>query len=570
MGLIETRHGPFFLSQLLVLDIEQGVGGDHHVASRSLIDSLLTVIGCIEDRNVERRCESLQLIAPVGHHRGRCHYQRRPVGSLIEQQSDGLQSLSQSHVVGQTGTGSPRGDAPHPFIALHLIVTQIGLQRVGHLRLSLGTVLDALTQGVKFLAACHLQVTIVEQVADQTGSCRCHLQVVTTVRRDGVETLEHTFQVTAQTNEFLFSNFYVVAMALLMHQLKQLLQGDDLVLINAHVALNLKPSVFRLKRDIGRPCADGWMVFQTGALRPLQFAHLRIVLAPLNDLKKGRRVGGHGLGNGGRRKVALVINDAKADQLLGQLCHIMFLLSQVAYHLHLSSVLFGDSTHVALARHKYQLTEGMHRHREVVTVVVGRHTAQGELRLALHLLKAIELHSHVGMHFGLAAKHHDELHQQWLGLLGIFLLRKDLRIDLLLKGCRTVNRIVSVGVLPVIDGLGQSGAQFLNIGCYRERSVLVAVDNQARLVLVNVDGTQVVIVAGKDTVAANETTYTVRDIDVVIIHTNAFRQSIVEGIQLQLAVRAEVFQGRDGESLSHRPGPALQAFLQDGINVDAI
>ena len=248
----------------------------------------------------------------------------------------------------------------------------------------------------------------------------------------------------------------------------------------------------------------------------------------------------------------------------------MFLLSQVAHHLHFPSVLFGDGTYVALTRHKCQLTEGMHRHREVVTVVVGRHTAQSELRLALHLLKAVEFHRHVGVHLGLAAKHHDELHQQWLGLLGIFLLRKNLRIDLLLKGSRTVNRIVSFGVLPVIDGLGQSGAQFLNIGCYRERPVFVAVDNQARLVLVNVDGTQVVIVAGKDTVAANETTYTVRDIDVVIIHTDAFRQSIVEGIQLQLAVRAEVFQGRDGESLSHRPGPALQAFLQDGINVDAI
>ena len=69
-----------------------------------------------------------------------------------------------------------------------------------------------------------------------------------------------------------------------MHQFEQALQGDDLILADAHVALDVKPPVLSLEADGGGAGLDSGMIFDFSALRPLHLANVGIVLHPLHEL----------------------------------------------------------------------------------------------------------------------------------------------------------------------------------------------------------------------------------------------------------------------------------------------
>ena len=73
----------------------------------------------------------MDLAVPVGHDAGRCHNQGADIFlvlSQIHQQSDGLQRLSQAHVIGQDASRPNVVDESQPRQALFLIRAQRGFQ----------------------------------------------------------------------------------------------------------------------------------------------------------------------------------------------------------------------------------------------------------------------------------------------------------------------------------------------------------------------------------------------------------------------------------------------------------
>lgn len=187
MGLIETNYVPFLLREFLVLDVKQSVCRYDDIAGTRLVDSFLTVVGTVEDSDVERRRKPCELVAPVGNHRCRCHNERGTIFGLVEEERDCLQSLTETHIVSQASSCSPGRYAPHPLIALKLIVAQSGIQRIRHLRLTRRTILDTLAQGLKFLILTYIEIVIVDDIADEPCCRRRHLEVITAVSGDGVE-----------------------------------------------------------------------------------------------------------------------------------------------------------------------------------------------------------------------------------------------------------------------------------------------------------------------------------------------------------------------------------------------
>ena len=107
MRFVQAEHVPFFLRQARFFGDEQSVGGQDDVVRSGFANRLLSFCFSVQRTNVQGRGEALQLPFPVRDDRCRCDYQRRTGMCLVEQEGNGLYGFSQTHVIGQAGTGSP-------------------------------------------------------------------------------------------------------------------------------------------------------------------------------------------------------------------------------------------------------------------------------------------------------------------------------------------------------------------------------------------------------------------------------------------------------------------------------
>ena len=80
----------------------------------------------------------------------------RSLFGAAQQQGDGLNRLSQTHIVGQQGTGTPHCQSRHPHVALLLITAQVGLDMFGHLDVCLLSLADAAYERGESLVGLHV------------------------------------------------------------------------------------------------------------------------------------------------------------------------------------------------------------------------------------------------------------------------------------------------------------------------------------------------------------------------------------------------------------------------------
>ena len=126
--LVQAGHIPMFLCEDTLNAQQNAIRGHNHITSLGILYHLLTVSGEVEYLHVQRWSKSFHLSLPVGRHRGWRHHEGGAFVLLQEQEGDGLDGLSQTHIVSQQCTCSPAVQACHPQIAILLIGSQSGVQ----------------------------------------------------------------------------------------------------------------------------------------------------------------------------------------------------------------------------------------------------------------------------------------------------------------------------------------------------------------------------------------------------------------------------------------------------------
>ena len=84
-------------------------------------------------------CEFFQFCPPVMHKAGRTNDHEAPTGfrlaggfgSEVGEKADGLQCLTETHVIRQAGTRIDFGEQADPFKSLLLVRSQLGLDHIG-------------------------------------------------------------------------------------------------------------------------------------------------------------------------------------------------------------------------------------------------------------------------------------------------------------------------------------------------------------------------------------------------------------------------------------------------------
>ncbi len=146
MGFIEADHVPVFGEDVFLPVGKQAVGGDDHVAGAGGVDGGVAVALVVEHGYAQRRGEAGEFFLPVHDHRGRGHNKGCAFRGLVEDEGYGLNCLSESHVIGKAGPGTPVREADHPAEAFHLVVAQRGVEVCGHFRFEPGGFGDAFLQ----------------------------------------------------------------------------------------------------------------------------------------------------------------------------------------------------------------------------------------------------------------------------------------------------------------------------------------------------------------------------------------------------------------------------------------
>src|SRR5215813_1468778 len=90
---------------MLLIAMKERVRADDHVVAGSHHREIsLSAPGPVMNQNPKRRSEPGQLAVPIAYHRSRADQQCwfiAPLGAQIEQERDGLDRLSQPHIVGK-------------------------------------------------------------------------------------------------------------------------------------------------------------------------------------------------------------------------------------------------------------------------------------------------------------------------------------------------------------------------------------------------------------------------------------------------------------------------------------
>ena len=143
LGFIEHEGGKRDLLEMLDLGNQHAVTDQHHIAGIQTRQCLFAIAIAIH-AHVQRGRKTQRFAAPVADHTGRCNHQSRTFGGACRQHRQGLHGFAKAHVVGQTGTRTPAGEAHQKTIAIELVIAQIGLKIRRHFRVVLLRAIDAL------------------------------------------------------------------------------------------------------------------------------------------------------------------------------------------------------------------------------------------------------------------------------------------------------------------------------------------------------------------------------------------------------------------------------------------
>ena len=141
LGLVQNQQVEFLARQLLLIAGQGRVGGEHDVAVEDSPPELVA-LGSVQGQHGEGRGEPGELAPPVAHQAGGRDHQDRSIqtpGLLLgDDVSDGLQGLSQAHVVGENSARADRAKVLEPGHALSLVRAQIRAEARGQDRFFLG------------------------------------------------------------------------------------------------------------------------------------------------------------------------------------------------------------------------------------------------------------------------------------------------------------------------------------------------------------------------------------------------------------------------------------------------
>ena len=112
-----------------VLNAQQNAVGCHnHVTCFCLLYGFCAVGGKIENLYVQCGRKAFHFHLPVRGYRCWSHHERGTVFFLEQEECDGLDGFTQTHVVGQQCSGSPAVEPSNPQVAVLLIGPQGGIQ----------------------------------------------------------------------------------------------------------------------------------------------------------------------------------------------------------------------------------------------------------------------------------------------------------------------------------------------------------------------------------------------------------------------------------------------------------
>ena len=150
LGLVEHEHLPVESCEVLEVEAEQRIGGDHDPGAGHLVcEFRATSCSCGANRaHTDIGCELCRLAVPVLDHAGGCNDQETRIGGPLEhvqEQCQGLDGLAEAHVVREDAAELVAVEKGEPVEALALVVPQrggqprrwldrLGLAQVAHAR----------------------------------------------------------------------------------------------------------------------------------------------------------------------------------------------------------------------------------------------------------------------------------------------------------------------------------------------------------------------------------------------------------------------------------------------------
>ena len=138
LGLVEDYRTPGDLLKEGKIPLEEAEGGDHQSLTSGGGGKALFAVsrGSVVSQHRKLRGETLRLLAPIVHHRDGADEKSRaafPLFSFSLKMRQGLDGLSQPHIVRQTGSEFPPAQGGEPGETLLLIVPQGSLKMPGNL-----------------------------------------------------------------------------------------------------------------------------------------------------------------------------------------------------------------------------------------------------------------------------------------------------------------------------------------------------------------------------------------------------------------------------------------------------
>ena len=220
MCFVETNYVPFASSEYFQFYVQQCIGSNNNVASLCFFYIGYAIATLVEYDYVERGRKAFQLVAPIWYYRCRSNHKRWAFTALFQQQSYGLQRLSQSHIIGKTHTCTPRCNLRQPFETFLLVVAQLGVKCLRDKWYGLATFFNPAAQFVNGRVALKVQRFIIEKFAQQRHCRRSHLQARMTFRCYSVDPFQYASKLSAQCNVFVVANANELLPLVLSHYAK--------------------------------------------------------------------------------------------------------------------------------------------------------------------------------------------------------------------------------------------------------------------------------------------------------------------------------------------------------------